>query len=358
MKSSTKTVPNAATASPSRYVAELDAAWAEHLKPKAADAPTVVSTFAGGGGSSLGYSMAGYRELLAVEIDAHAVQTLRANFPNVPIYHGDIAKLSVSECLDRIGLQPGELTVLDGSPPCQGFSTAGKRDASDPRNQLFREYVRLLRGLKPQAFVMENVSGMVKGEMKLIFAEALRELKASGYDVSARILNAMYYGVPQSRQRMIFVGFRDDLGIKASHPKAATRPRTAREAVEGVVYVTQGRPLATLATKIWNSVKPGDNGTKYRAGNYFNSIRVHPDRPMPTVPKEAAGSGGHMHWSEPRRLTIEELKRGSSYPDAYRLVGSFDSQHARIGNSVPPFLMRAVALHVRSILAPTARNGG
>ena len=94
------------------------------------------------------------------------------------------------------GLEPGELDVLDGSPPCQGFSTAGRRNMEDGRNQLFKEYVRLLRGLRPKVLVMENVSGMVKGKMKLIFAEIMRELKASGYTVSARLMNAMYYGVP------------------------------------------------------------------------------------------------------------------------------------------------------------------
>ena len=108
-------------------------------------------------------------------------------------------------------LKPGELDVLDGSPPCQGFSTAGKRRMDDGRNQLFREYVRLLRGLRPKVLVMENVSGMVKGKMKLIFAEIMRELKASGYKVSARLMNAMHFGVPQSRERMIFIGIREDL---------------------------------------------------------------------------------------------------------------------------------------------------
>ena len=109
------------------------------------------------------------------------------------------------------GLQPGELDVLDGSPPCQGFSTAGKRKMDDGRNQLFREYVRLLQGLQPKVLVMENVSGMVKGKMKLIFAEIMRELKASGYHVEARLMNAMYFGVPRSRERMIFIGVREDL---------------------------------------------------------------------------------------------------------------------------------------------------
>ena len=193
------------------YPAHLEACWREHLKPGEPDAPTVVSLFAGCGGSSLGYSMAGYRELLAVEWDDHAVETFRLNFPGVPVWQGDIADLSVEECLRITGLNPGELDVLDGSPPCQGFSTAGKRRMEDGRNQLFREYVRLLRGLRPKVLVMENVSGLVKGKMRVIFSEILRDLKASGYKVSARLMNAMYFGVPQSRERMIFIGVREDL---------------------------------------------------------------------------------------------------------------------------------------------------
>ena len=167
---------------------------------------TVISTFSGCGGSSLGYQLAGGKVRLAVEFNDNAVATYRLNFPNTPIYHGDIGKLTVEECCELAGIEPGELDILDGSPPCQGFSTAGKRDFGDDRNQLFCEYVRLLRGLQPRAFVMENVSGMVKGKMKRIFAECLRELKVSGYKVRARVLNAMYYNVPQSRQRLIFVG--------------------------------------------------------------------------------------------------------------------------------------------------------
>ena len=162
------------------YPAHLEAMWQRHLAPREPNAPTVISTFAGAGGSSLGYSMAGFRELLAVEWDDNAVETFKLNFPGVPVYHGDIAKLSVDECLSMAGIEPGQLDILDGSPPCQGFSTAGKRIMDDPRNQLFREFVRLLRGLRPKVFVMENVSGMVKGKMKLVFVEILKELKASG----------------------------------------------------------------------------------------------------------------------------------------------------------------------------------
>lgn len=189
---------------------------------------TVMSTFAGGGGSSTGYVWAGGKVLLAVEWDDNAVATYKLNYPQTDVYHGDIAQLSVDEVLQRTGLQPGELDIFDGSPPCQGFSIAGKRQIDDERNQLFREYVRLLRGLRPKVIVMENVSGMVKGKMKLLFGDILIELKASGYRVAARLLNAKYLGVPQSRERMIFIGVRDDLGIEPSHPKPQTRPATLR----------------------------------------------------------------------------------------------------------------------------------
>ena len=180
--------------------------------------PTVVSTFAGGGGSSLGYHQAGFEELLAVEWDDDAVQTLRDNFPDLPIYHGDIYALSVEECMSLAGIKKGDLDVLDGSPPCQGFSTTGKRNFTDPRNTLFGEFVRLLEGLKPKVFVMENVKGMIKGAMKQIFLQIMAALRGAGYHVEAQVLNAKFYGVPQSRERVIFIGVRKDF-YKATKAK-------------------------------------------------------------------------------------------------------------------------------------------
>lgn len=297
---------------------------------------TVVSTFAGCGGSSTGYVWAGGKVLLAVEWDANAVQTYRLNYPDTPVYHGDIAKLSVEEALRLTGLQPGELDIFDGSPPCQGFSTAGKRDFTDDRNQLFREYVRLLRGLKPKVFVMENVSGMVKGKMKLIFVDILRELKASGYKVVARLLNAKYFGVPQSRERMIFVGVREDLGIEPTHPRAQTRPITVREVIPDAVSV------ATNNSRI--------------------SVWKGADRSVsPTITKTVGNDKGGMIEIEyvKRLFSIAELKRLASYPDAYRFIGPFIEQWARIGNSVPPMMMYHIAAHIRdNILARTEAADG
>ena len=332
------------------YPALLDACWQEHLAPRAANAPTVISTFAGAGGSSLGYSMAGYRELLAVEWDDNAVETFRLNFPDVPVYHGDIAKLSVDECMELAGLTgPGELDVLDGSPPCQGFSTAGKRDFGDDRNQLFRQYVRLLRGLRPKVFVMENVSGMVKGIMKLIFADIMRELKASGYIVSARLLNAMYFNVPQSRERMIFIGVRDDLGIVPSYLKAESRPVTVRSAIYDLRNDVSDLSvnLETRTAQVMKNLPAGHSDLKHHS-----HVKLSYDKPSKTLLKDFLGYFHFWHPEMWRPLTLREWSRLGSFPDAFRWT---DKKNAcqRIGNSVPPLFMRAIAQHIRRLVDMT-----
>ena len=185
--------------------------------------PTLVSLFAGCGGSSLGYKWADYDIRLAVEWDEGAVDIYRRNFPGANVHHGDITQLSGEQALEMAGVAPGELDVLDGSPPCQGFSTAGLREFDDTRNRLFEEYIRLLDAYRPKVFIMENVTGLKKGKMKLTFAEMTRAMKAQGYTVSCRELNAWWWGVPQNRRRLIWIGTREDLGIVPSHPTATYR---------------------------------------------------------------------------------------------------------------------------------------
>ena len=341
MTSNTRNVQPVITSFRSSYPALLADAWTQHLALRAPDAPTVISLFAGCGGSSLGYSMAGYRELLAVEWDDNAVETFKLNFPEVPVYHGDITKLSMEDVLARTGLQPEELDVLDGSPPCQGFSTAGKREMGDSRNQLFREYVRLLRGLRPKVFVMENVSGMVKGKMKLIFVEILKELKASGYKVSVRLMNAMYFHVPQSRQRLIFIGVREDMGKAPSHPAPKTRPTTVSDAWHGLTIDRTGCLLTPLYQRYW--VAAGQGGT---VGAMNSMKRLRLNAPAPTIVK-SEGNGGLYHPTEMRALSHGEFKRLGSWPDAFTFTGSKKDRQERIGNSVPPLFMRAIAQHIR-----------
>ena len=337
------------------YLQILEEAWQSHLAPRALDAPTVISTFAGCGGSSLGYSMAGFRELLAVEWDNNAVETFRLNFPHVKVYHGDIAQLSIEKCMTLAGItQPGELDILDGSPPCQGFSTAGKREFSDNRNQLFREYVRLLQGLQPKVFVMENVSGMVKGKMKLIFADILRELKATGYQVSARLLNAMYFNVPQSRERMIFIGVRNDLGVKPSHPQPQNKPFIVKQAWEGLKEFTD-RELPDVLKKyaIVHPEKSWDTDLemfKKIKGNSAGSISLkwaQKDRPLGTIGKSEVALTGIVHPNKQRYLNLAELKRCGSFPDNFKFTDRKKGCE-RIGNSVPPLFMRAIATHIKN----------
>ena len=151
---------------------------------------TVISLFCGCGGSSLGYKWAGYNELLAVDFEKNAVETFKLNFPEVPIWQKSVTDITGKEILDFCNIKKGELNVLDGSPPCQGFSTAGKRQVNDSRNDLFKDYVRLVNDLQPKVFIMENVSGMVKGKMKGCFIEIMKSLKSLNYQVKCKLLNA------------------------------------------------------------------------------------------------------------------------------------------------------------------------
>lgn len=328
------------------YPAILEEAWQQHLASKADDAPTVVSLFAGCGGSSLGYSMAGYRELLAVEWNDNAVATFELNFPDVPVYHDDIHKLTVDKCLELADIEVGELDLLDGSPPCQGFSTADKRIMADKRNQLYMQFVRLLRGLQPKVFVMENVSGLVKGKMKLIFADIMRELKASGYDVHCKLLNAMYFNVPQSRQRLIWIGVRQDLKKNVSFPKAQGKPITARNATVNCQECQKPPQWRKFNLSLWQQQRPGQNGIN---GRHFSHCRIHPDRPSPTISKSCVfgGFSGLYHWIEPRSLNLGELMRLHSFFHNFNLIGTYEDGVNCIGNSVPPLFMRAIANHIR-----------
>ena len=311
--------------------------------------PTVMSLFAGCGGSSLGYQLAGCQVKLAVDFDPHAAQIYRDNHPNTPLIEGDLTQLDPNDLMSQAELQPGELAILDGSPPCQGFSMAGQRRVNDPRNQLFKQYVACLKALQPEAFVMENVPGLVTGRMRPVFYTIIQTLQACGYVVRARVLNAAHYGVPQNRQRLIVIGIRQDLKAIPEHPEPTHAPISLKQALTslstpGLVAFPTGRAL-TLA----QSLRPGESGAslhrRYRAkGNDFSLIRLAWEKPSPTVCKTVRiGQCGLLHPDEHRFLGINELKRVSAFPDTYQFHGSFEQQWARIGNAVPPLLTAAVA---------------
>jgi DNA (cytosine-5)-methyltransferase 1 len=279
--------------------------------------PTVISTFAGCGGSSLGYKMAGFKELLAIEWESNAVETFKLNFVNVPVWQRDISTVTAKEIFEFTGLKKGELDVFDGSPPCQGFSAAkGKRNVNDDRNDLSYEYIRLINELQPKVFVMENVAGMVRGKMKGKFIQIMKALKETGYDVKCTLMNSKYYEVPQMRERLIWIGVKNG---QSSFPKPNKNVLNVNDVLPHIIEQNRGQ-----FDKTWITAK----------------------KPCYTITKTASLIFKDKDGTE-RKPTIEELKKVSSFPDDFVFTGSFYEQWARIGNAVMPRFMYHIANHIK-----------
>lgn len=321
-----------------------------------------VSTFSGAGGSCLGYRMAGFRVLWASEFVEAAQEVYRLNHRGTLLDTRDIRSVRPQDILDEVGLEVGEIDLLDGSPPCASFSSSGKvskgwgaeKAYSDKRQRvddLFHEFARILEGLKPRAFVAENVAGLVRGKAKGYFKEILSRLERAGYRVSARLLDAQWLGVPQTRRRLIFVGVREDLGIDPAHPLPLPYRYTLRDAfdvdADGVGPDDDVEECSFKGYAIepeWEKIQPGESSERY-----FNLVRAHPDAPSPTVTQTAGnpGAAGVAHPFFPRKYTIGELKRVSGFPDDFALTGSYQQQWERLGRAVPPVMMARIAAVVR-----------
>ena len=322
-----------------------------------------ISTFSGCGGSSLGYKMAGFKVLWASEFIPAAQETYRANHKGTILDTRDIRKVQPQDILDAIGKKPGELDLMDGSPPCASFSTAGKREAgwgkvkkySDTKQRtddLFFEFTRLLTGIQPKVFVAENVAGLVKGTAKGYFLEILAALKACGYRVKCKVLDAQWLGVPQTRTRTIFIGVRNDLDSEPVHPAPLPYRYTVRDALPHIVAAEPESDISRYCIgREWDKLAPGEQSDRY-----FNLVKAHPDKPVPTI-CSSHGSGGIAsvtHPTEKRKFAIAELKRLCGFPDDFILTGSYAQQWERLGRAVPPVMMSHVAATVRDkILART-----
>lgn len=295
----------------------------------------VVSTFSGCGGSCLGYRMAGYRVLWANEFLPAAQNSYKANHPNSILDTRDIRIIQPSDILNAIGLKKGELDLFDGSPPCQAFSTADKREknwgkgkkyengVTQNNEDLFFEYIRILNGLQPKVFVAENVSGLVKGTAKGYFKIILKQLKDCGYNVKTSLLDAQWLGVPQARQRIIFIGIRNDIGIDPTFPKPLNYRYSVRDAIDDILKIT------------------------------FDPHGKFPKQEKSSEPSFTITVGNSSHVTventdnTARKLTIAELKRIGSFPDDFILTGSYAQQWERVGNSVPPVMMYHIAKNIR-----------
>ena len=186
---------------------------------------TGVGSFSGCGGSSLGLTAAGFSMPYAIEFSPAAAATYRANFPSTFIDERDIREISAEDILRGMALERGQLDLFEGSPPCASFSSAGRRSkdwgkekvysdvGSQRTDDLFWEWARLLEGLLPRAFIAENVPGMLHGPALEEYAyKIIQDLTTLGYRVNAKVLNSAHYGVPQDRERLIFLGLREDVG--------------------------------------------------------------------------------------------------------------------------------------------------
>jgi DNA (cytosine-5)-methyltransferase 1 len=249
---------------------------------------TVASTFSGGGGSCLGYRMAGFRVAWANEFLAEARDSYEANHPRSVLDGRDIREVTGAEVLGACGLERGELDLLDGSPPCTPFSTAGARakgwgkerqtsDGVQRDDDLFLEYARLVEEIQPRVFVAENVSGLVKGVAKGYFKIILKRLEDAGYRVAVKLLDAKWLGVPQSRTRVIFVGVREDLGVEPAHPKPLPYYYSIRDAIGDMAQGRLERGIEVERVK----VRPEQRG------------EVHADLPSPAICAQGISGGNH-----------------------------------------------------------------
>jgi DNA (cytosine-5)-methyltransferase 1 len=305
--------------------------------------PTVISLFSGCGGSSLGYKWAGFREILAIDFDRLAVETFRLNFPDVPCWERDIRTVTGKQIMESCGIKRRGLDLLDASPPCQGFSTAGRRSVNDSRNDLFREFARLVRELEPKTFVMENVSGLIKGRMKGRFIEIMGELRALSYQVKCKLMNARWYGVPQSRQRLIWIGTRADLGKQPVFPEPTKEIVTVRQAIGDLPIGEPGNHQPQVV-EAWHKSRPGQalRGACHYVGS-FQSRRLDPRDASPTLVK----AHRHWHYAVPRQLNDLEMKRICTFPDDFILAGSKCERGHQLGNAVMPKFMEAIARTVK-----------
>ncbi|GAB3546391.1 DNA cytosine methyltransferase [Spirosoma fluminis] len=328
----------------------------------------VISTFSGLGGSSQGYKQAGLNVLASVEFLDYQAENYRRNHPTTRLFQGNIRDLDPLAILAEVGLAPSELDILDGSPPCSSFSTngivakgwgkvKGYGNTVQRTDDLFYEFIRFLRAMRPKVFVAENVSGLIKGVSKGHFNAFLKAFRASGYVTKAKLMNSANYGVPQLRERVIFMGVREDLagppgGLEPTYPVPNPKFITASQALAGApIDLNEDVSLSELHLKYYQHTRPGEGLDKgsMRAGDgykWFSHKKLHPHKPSNTLTAHAFDDV--THWSEPRKLYVAEAKRLQSFPDTYTLTGDRRRQIEGIGRSVPPKMMEAIGRAIAS----------
>lgn len=385
--------------------------------------PICVDLFGGAGGLSLGFEQAGFDVVATVEYDPVHAMVHRYNFPEAEVMCRDVRRLTGQDVIDAAGRgarrirrgEPwfGEVAVVVGGPSCQGFSTGGLRHSDDERNGLLAEFVRVVEEIRPRAFCLENVPGLLEPRFDHVRRQALKSLRDAGYSISGGDgwLNAADFGVPQTRKRVFVVGVLDGPAPDLPEPDPA-RPRvTVRQALEGLPVV-EDYPALLLGDEA--PLTPADAARRNQTGTAYARVlaglaaaadlsrprdwdaaattcslrtvhtaevaarfastpqggveprsrlyRLDPDGQARTL---RAGTGRErgahtsprpIHPDLPRVITVREAARLHGYPDWFRLGGTSWHGHRQVGNSVPPPLARAVGAVVLKALGARPRR--
>ncbi|AKH22414.1 DNA cytosine methyltransferase [Sedimenticola thiotaurini] len=363
--------------------------------------PTAIDLFCGAGGLSEGFQQAGFKILAGNDMDVFAGETFQRTHPNAVFIPGPINRVTAPRLLRETGLKKGDLDCLVGGPPCQAFSVYNhKRGLHDQRSSLFRDYLRIVRGLQPKWVVMENVTGIMSAGGGDAVAEITTKLRSLGYHTEMRVLKAEEYGIPQERRRVLFIGNR--LGLPIPWPSPTHGPglrpyTTVWDAIGDLPVVKNGEnpppgPYGADATNSYQKELRGNQTLVYnhsapRLGS-VNLARLkhipqggswrdipyellpegmkrarrsdHTKRYGRLMPKGLASTiltkcdphwGAFFHPTQDRALTVREAARLQSFPDTYLFSGSRTDQYVQVGNAVPPILGRTVAKSILSLMS-------
>jgi DNA (cytosine-5)-methyltransferase 1 len=353
---------------------------------------TAISLYTGAGGLDLGFEAAGFETRVAVEMEADAVSTLRAN-RDWPVLDRDIHGIPSEEILTKARLEPMEADVLIGGPPCQPFSKSGywasgdAKRLSDPRATTLEAFLRVVRDVKPMAFLLENVPGIAfsaKSEGLELLRKTIQsinetdETKELQYSFEVGLINAAWYGVPQERYRVFIIGHREGLRFKfpkRSHAGPDYSPELDLEdlwAEDPEPFLTAWDAIADLqdddseelrVTGKWADLLPtipeGQNylhhtdrgkgeplfGWRRRYWSFL--LKLAKNRPSWTIAAQPGPAIGPFHWKS-RRLSQHEMARLQTFPEPYEAIGSLRSVQRQLGNAVPSALAQVLALAMRN----------
>lgn len=322
----------------------------------------MIDLFCGAGGLTKGFHDAGFNTVYAVEFNEIYSKTYSLNFPNTELHTGDIREISDEE-IKNIS-QKYKVEIIVGGPPCQGFSIAGnigRKFLDDPRNHLFMEYYRFVKIIKPNMFVIENVASLVTHNKGKTIKEIIDVFKDIGYEVQYKVLNSVFYGVPQERRRVFIVGTKND--VIFNYPKENKNIITIKDAIDDLPILSNGESSSVDLHFAMNHSEQmldkmqyiKDGGDRFeipeeirpKSGDIRKYIRYNSKKPSICITGDMRKV---FHYSQNRALTCRELARIQTFPDNYRFYGSSIQIQQQIGNAVPCKLAFAIAKECRRAL--------